>query len=63
MQAVRQTQEMEAEIQRLRAELRQTKRPVFRLPDFSGGASMVWVALGVCGAALAFAILAVLNHG
>lgn len=56
--------ELEAEVRRLREELARTQASSPRRAH-AGVASipMVWIALGACGVALLFALLAILRHG
>ncbi len=57
--------ELEAEIARLRGELArlQDYEQIEMVTGSNRSVSMVWCALGLCGAALLFAIAAILYHG
>jgi hypothetical protein len=61
--------DLEAEVRRLRQELTQVRKTQADRPspgpEARGAATsgMIWVALALCGLGLAFALLAVLNHG
>ncbi|HZP80973.1 MAG TPA: hypothetical protein VFB21_04990 [Chthonomonadaceae bacterium] len=60
---------LEAEVQRLRQELARVRKAQADRPSPGPAArgaatsGMIWVALALCGLGLAFALLAVLNHG